>query len=179
MLAKKVSQAKVILKNGGVVAYSTETVLGLGCDPHNQQAVHRILWLKNRAVENGLITLVGSLTSLQQYSTLLSANQIDSIASAKNTTWLVPANEQVPTWVRGKHEKLAVRITQHPIAKPLSAATQGIISTSANISSYKILADQNEIRNWFGPHVDYIIVGETGSNTPSEIKDLITGEQLR
>ena len=179
MLAKKVSQAKVILKNGGVVAYSTETVLGLGCDPHNQQAVHRILWLKNRAVENGLITLVDSLTSLQQYSTLLSANQIDSIASAKNTTWLVPANEQVPTWVRGKHEKLAVRITQHPIAKPLSAATQGIISTSANISSYKILADQNEIRNWFGPHVDYIIVGETGSNTPSEIKDLITGEQLR
>lgn len=179
MLAKQVSQASVILKNGGVIAYSTETVLGLGCDPFNSEAVNRILWLKNRAVENGLIMLVDSIASLQQHTTSLSAEQIDSIAAAKNTTWLVQANKRVPSWVRGKHEKLAVRITDHPTAKPLSAATQGIISTSANLSSYKILADQNEIREWFGPHVDYIIVGETGSNSPSKIKDLITGKQLR
>ena len=179
MLAKQVSQASVILKNGGVIAYSTETVIGLGCDPFNSEAVNRILWLKNRAVENGLIMLVDNIASFQQHTTSLSAEQIDSITSAKNTTWLVPTNEQVPSWVRGQHEKLAIRITDHPTAKPLSTATQGIVSTSANLSSYKILADQDEIRDWFGPHVDYIIVGESGSNSPSEIKDLITGEQLR
>lgn len=179
MLAHQVSQASTILINGGVIAYSTETVIGLGCDPSNQAAVNRILWLKNRAVENGLIMLVDSIESLQQHTKSLSAEQITSISSAINTTWLIPTNEQVPSWVRGKHEKLALRITEHATAKPLSAAAHGIVSTSANISSYKILANQNEIRDWFGPHVDYIIVGETGSNTPSEIKDLITGEQLR
>lgn len=179
MLANQVLQASIIIKNGGVIAYSTETVLGLGCDPKNQEAVNRILWLKNRALENGLIVLVDSIESLQQLTKSLSAEQIAVITSAKNTTWLIPANDHVPSWLRGKHEKLAVRITQHSTSKPLSAATHGIVSTSANISSYKILADQNEIRDWFGPHVDYILVGETGSNTPSEIKDLITGKILR
>lgn len=179
MLAHQISQASVILQNGGVIAYSTETVIGLGCDPSHQAAVNRILWLKNRAVENGLIVLVDNITSLQNHTKPLSTEQIASISTAKNTTWLIPTNEHVPRWVRGKHEKIAVRITQHTTANPLSAATDGIISTSANISSYKILANQNEIRDWFGPHVDYIIVSETGSNTPSEIKDLITGEKLR
>lgn len=179
MLADQVSQASSILRNGGVIAYSTETVIGLGCDPSNQAAVNRILWLKNRAVENGLIMLVDSIKSLQQHTKPLSTEQIASISTADNTTWLIPANEQTPSWVRGGHEKLAIRITQHATANSLSAATDGIVSTSANISSYKTLANQNEIRDWFGPHVDYILVGEAGSNTPSEIKDLITGEKLR
>jgi len=179
VLANQVSQAGIILKNGGVIAYSTETVLGLGCDPNNQEAVNRILWLKNRAIENGLIMLVNSIESLQQYTTSLSAEQIALITSAKNTTWLIPANNHVPAWMLGKHKKLAVRITQHTTANPLSAATHGIVSTSANVSSYKILANQNELRDWFGPHVDYIIVGDKGSDAPSEIKDLITGDKLR
>ena len=51
MLSNQISQAQTILRHGGVIAYSTETVLGLGCNPYNQNAVNRILWLKNRAVE--------------------------------------------------------------------------------------------------------------------------------
>lgn len=179
MLANQVSQASIILKNGGVIAYSTETVLGLGCDPNNQEAVNRILWLKNRAIENGLIMLVNSIESLQKYTTSLSAEQIASITSANNTTWLITANNNVPAWLLGKHKKLAMRITLHTTANPLSAATHGIVSTSANVSSYKILENQNEIQNWFGPHIDYIIVGEKGSSVPSEIIDLITGDKLR
>lgn len=179
MLADQVSQASTILKNGGVIAYSTETVIGLGCDPSNQSAVNRILWLKNRAVENGLIMLVDSIDSLQRHTKPLSAEQIVSISSAENTTWLIPASEHVPCCVRGKHEKLAIRITQHATANPLSAAADGIISTSANISSYKILANQNEIRDWFGPHVDYMLIGVTGTDQPSHIIDLLTGEKLR
>jgi L-threonylcarbamoyladenylate synthase len=179
VLANKVSQASEILKNGGVIAYSTETVLGLGCDPNNEQAVNRILWLKNRAVENGLIMLVNNIESLQHYSKTLTAEQLTSISSSNNTTWLIPANDQAPTWMLGQHLNIAVRITQHQTANLLSAATCGIVSTSANISSHKILANQQEVRDWFGPHVDYIIIGETGSSVPSEIKDLLTGERLR
>ena len=179
MLANHISQAQVILQHGGVLAYSTETVLGLGCDPNNQDATNKILWLKNRAAENGLIVLVDELKTLQNLTQPLSQEQLAKITAAKNTTWLVPAKHSVPTWVRGDHEKLAIRITQHTTAKPLSCATEGIISTSANISTYKTLVSQDEIRDWFGPHVDYIVIGEAGSEKPSQIKDLLTGEVIR
>ena len=179
MLAKHVSQASVILKNGGVIAYSTETVLGLGCDPHNQQAVNRILWLKNRAVENGLIVLVDRVETLQEFAQALTQEQINTVTAAENTTWLLPASTEVPNWITGTHDKVAVRITEHPTASPLCQGTNGIVSTSANISSYKTLASQSEIRDWFGPHVDYMLIGAAGTDQPSQIIDLLTGEKLR
>jgi len=179
VLSHQISQAQLILRHGGVVAYSTETVLGLGCDPNNQQAVNRICWLKNRALENGLIVVVDGIETLQLYSQTLMQEQIAAITKSENTTWLVPASEEVPNWVTGTHDKIAVRISGHTIAGPLSTATAGIVSTSANISSYKTLTSQSEIRDWFGPHVDYVLIGAAGTEQPSHIIDLLTGEKLR
>lgn len=179
MLQNSISQAQIILRHGGVIAYSTETVLGLGCDPNNQHAVKRILWLKNRAAENGLIVVVDSIEALQHYSPTLNQEQITKISKTEKTTWLFPVSDAVPNWVTGSHKKVAVRISNHPIAGALSNATNGIISTSANISSYKTLASQTEIRDWFGPHVDYMVVGDGGTEQPSQIIDLLTGEKLR
>ena len=179
MLKNSVSQAQTILRHGGVIAYSTETVLGLGCDPHNQDAVDRICWLKNRAVENGLIIVVDNIDMLQNYSQALSKEQINTITAAENTTWLIPKNDTVPSWITGAHDKVAVRITDHPVAAPLASATNGIISTSANVSSYRTLTSQAEIRDWFGPHVDYMLINQSGSGEPSKICDLLTGKQLR
>ena len=179
MLKNSISQAQAILRHGGVIAYTTETVLGLGCDPFNQDAVNRICWLQNRAIENGLIVVVANSETLQQYTQTLSNEQITNIKETKKTTWLIPKNNNVPHWVTGTHAKVAVRITDHSIAGALSNATNGIISTSANISSYKTLTSQNEVRDWFGPHVDYMIIAETGTSQPSQIIDLLTGKQLR
>ncbi len=179
MLANQVSQAKVILQNGGVVAYSTETVLGLGCDPKNENSVNRLLWLKNRAVVEGLILLVNSSQAMCRYTQALSAKQISKIESTQNTTWLIPPHAAVPKWITGKHKCLAVRITNHSIAQQLSAAMGGIVSTSANISGYKTLSTKKEIKNWFGPLLDYVIIGEPGTGLPSSICDLLTGKKLR
>ena len=179
MLAHRISQAKAILHHGGVIAYSTETVLGLGCDPYNQNAVNRIVWLKNRAVESGLIVLVDSIETLQKYTKALTEKQITAINKAELTSWLLPANDRVPSWIMGAHDKVAVRITDHPTASPLSNAADGIVSTSANISCYKTLTSQSEVRDWFGPHIDYILINRFGSGIPSKICDLLTGEELR
>jgi len=179
VLANQVSQAITIINHGGVIAYSTETVLGLGCDPSNENAVNRILWLKNRAVENGLILLVANIDAMQKHTQALSETQIKRIVSTMNTTWLIPPRAETPKWVVGKFKNVAVRITTHTIALKLCTSIQGIISTSANISGYKTLNNRQEIRNWFGPHVDYIIIGEAGTNTPSKIQDLLSGEKLR
>jgi L-threonylcarbamoyladenylate synthase len=179
VLANQVSQAIAIVNHGGVIAYSTETVLGLGCDPSNEDAVNRILWLKNRAVENGLILLVANIDAIQQHTHTLSETQNKRIASTMNTTWLAPPRADTPKWVVGKSKKVAVRITTHTIALKLCASIQGIISTSANISGYKTLINRQEIREWFGPHVDYVIIGKPGTGIPSKIKDLLSGETLR
>ena len=130
-------------------------------------------------LKNGLIVLVNSIETLQKYSQALTQEQITTISAAENTSWLVPASKTVPNWITGEHDKVAVRITDHPTAGPLSSATDGIVSTSANISSYKTLASQSEIRDWFGPHVDYMVIGAAGTDRPSQICDLLTGEKLR
>ncbi len=181
MLANQVSQAKVILRHGGVVAYSTETVLGLGCDPNNENAVNRILWLKNRAIENGLIILVTNINSLQQYTPTLSDTQVSEIEPAQNTTWLVPANENAPKWITGRHTSIAIRISHHPVVQQLCNTKNAIVSTSANISAYKTLKNRAEIWNWFGPHVDYVMIDTDaiGSGRSSEIRDLLSGKKLR
>ena len=179
MLANQVSQAKIILQHGGVIAYSTETILGLGCDPRNKNAVNRLLWLKNRAVVEGLILLVNSSQAMSCFTQPLSAAHISKIESTQNTTWLIPPHAAIPKWITGKHQSLAVRITNHPIAHSLSAAMDGIVSSSANMSGYKTLCSNKEIKNWFGPHLDYVIIGEPGTGLPSSIRDLITGKKLR
>lgn len=179
MLANQVSQAITIINHGGIIAYSTETVLGLGCDPSNEKAVNRILWLKNRALDNGLILLVANIDAMQQYTQPLTKTQINRISSTMDITWLIPSCANTPKWVLGKFKNVAVRITTHTIALKLCASIQGIISTSANISGYKTLNNRQEIRDWFGPHVDYVIIGEPGTGMPSKIQDLISGEKLR
>ena len=179
MLANQVSQANIILQHGGVIAYSTETILGLGCDPKNENSVNRLLWLKNRAIVEGFILLVNNSQAMRSYTQTLSATQISKIESAQNTTWLIPPHTSIPKWITGKHQSLAVRITKHPIAQQLSAAMDGIVSTSANMSGYKALCTIKEIKNWFGPHLDYVIIGEPGTGLPSSICDLLTGKKLR
>ncbi len=167
------------MQHGGVIAYSTETVLGLGCDPYNESAINKLLWLKNRAFEKGLIVLADNYETLERYSLSLSKEQKTKISVSENTTWLVPANEKTPTWLTGEHEKIAVRISEHLIAGQLAAKMSGVVSTSANLSTYKILASYEEVRNWFGPHVDYILLGKPGTSIPSTICDLLSGEIIR
>ena len=182
MLANRISQAIEIVRQGGVIVYSTDTVLGLGCDPNNQIAVEKILWLKQRSVDKGLIFLVTGLNEMENFSKTLSTSQhekINSSIDSKPTTWLLPANNKSPPWITGKQSSIAIRITQHRIAKQLCSAVGAIVSTSANISKYPTIQNEQQIRSWFGPYIDYVILGPPGTGQPSEIRDLITGKVVR
>ena len=182
MLANNISQASAIVKSGGVIAYSTETVLGLGCDPFNESAVKRVLWLKAREPGHGLILLVADLYNLKTFSQPLSSKQYDSIEVELDktpTTWLVPANKSVPCWITGNQDTVAVRIAGHPIAKKLCEHCGAIVSTSANYSDYTTVRNNNEINKWFGPYIDYVIIGAPGNQVPSKIRDVVSGKLIR
>ena len=97
-----------IIRAGGVIAYPTETVYGLGCDPFDEDAVRRLLAIKQRPVEKGLILVASDLDQLDGLVHLDDA-QRERLRQAwpAPVTYLLDATERVPAWIRGVHPKVA------------------------------------------------------------------------
>lgn len=170
------------LHAGGVIAYPTEAVFGLGCDPLNRDAVYRLLAIKQRPVDKGLILIAADITQLRPFiqppGPALQA-QLDATWPGP-ATWLLPANPNAPAWLRGRHTSLAVRVTAHPTAAALCKAFGGpIVSTSANASSRPPArtALQARIRC---PGIDDVVNAPTGgAKRPTEIRDALSGRLIR
>ncbi len=133
----KIRQAVKKVNHGGIIAYPTEAVYGLGCDPLNELAVLNLLKMKQRSVEKGLILIASSIAQLEPYLQL--NDQILSRVQATwpgAVTWIIPAQIWVPEWLTGSHSTLAVRVTAHPIVRLLCDEMDGaLVSTSANCSN--------------------------------------------
>lgn len=170
------------LHDGGVIAYPTEAVFGLGCDPTNEQAVRRILELKHRDVRKGLLLIGGSYAQIAPWIKV-SAQQAHFLETAwpYATTYLIDVSDKVPDWVRGEHPKVGVRLTQHPVAAALCNAFGGLlVSTSANVSGADPAKTASQCREQFGDQLDLVVDGECDSHArPSTIIDLSSGDILR
>ena len=116
------------LRDGAVIAYPTEGVWGLGCDPFNRDAVEFLLALKRRPSEKGLILIAAESDMFAPLLDPLPASlrhQLDASWPGPNT-WIVPDPDHLsPPWIRGRHNSLAVRVTAHPQAARLSRAFGG------------------------------------------------------
>ena len=170
------------LTAGGLVACPTETVYGLGCDPFNGQAVLHLLSLKQRNMDQGLILIASCLSQLEPLLLPLKPIVRKRLAGTpvKPVTWVLPCLPEIPAWLRGKHDSLAVRVTTHPVAADLCSAWGGpLISTSANIHGRPSTINPLLVRKAFNKQLDYILHGPHGSNIASEIRDGITGTILR
>ena len=123
-----------ILHAGGVIAYPTEAVYGLGCDPQDAAAVERVLSLKHRSVAKGVILIACDIAPLEGYVNLSpTLNARISGSWPGPATWLVPAGPRARPWLTGGRDTLAVRVTAHPQASELCRAFGGpLVSTSAN-----------------------------------------------
>lgn len=177
----QIRAAAKAIKKQGVIAYPTESVFGLGCLPLSESAVNKILQLKRRPVEKGLI-LIGSNLEQLEYFTKLSKDDRNRITSEKSpVTWLVDKSELTPAWVSGKHDKVAIRVTTHPVVKALCDEVNGaIISTSANPSSAKPATTVLQVRQYFPVQLDYYLSGKTGSiKSATPIIDIATSNVIR
>jgi len=133
-----VAQAAQSLRDGKIIAYPTEAVFGLGCDPGNEAAVRQLLSLKGRPATAGLILIADQFEQFNPYIKPVSeALQQRAGASWPGpVSWLFPRTESVPDWLAGNHDTIAIRLTAHPVCRALCAAFKGaIVSTSANPSS--------------------------------------------
>lgn len=171
------------LRTGGIIAYPTEAVYGLGCDPADEAAVMRLLALKDRPVDKGLIVIAARVEQLAAFVDTDSLAQYPGLLESwpGPNTWLVPCFESTPAWLRGRYSTLAVRVTAHPVAAALCDAFEGpVVSTSANPGEQPPARDAAGVRDYFPGGVDVIVEGAVGVNdTVSSIRDARTGEQLR
>lgn len=172
----------LLLARGAVIGYPTDTIWGFGCHPLIPHSVERILEIKRRAASKGLILLSSRIEFCTPYLDLDDA-ALDRIRQpcARPTTWLVPASENCPDWLRGEHPTIAVRVTDHPLLRALCGSLASpLVSTSANRSGRSSVRSALQMRRQFGDELDFIVSGfDTGSDRPSEIKFLHSGTSVR
>lgn len=177
--------ASYIIKRGGVIAYPTEAVWGLGCDPFDMNAVYNILSLKNRSPNKGLILIAADMAQFDFILHDLAAHHSKQLRTSwpGPYTWIVPHNERVPDWVTGQHTGIALRVTKHPVVQALCRCYGGpIISTSANPQGKSEAKSQWQVKRFFGhrPELRYITKGVIGKNNrPSQIRDLLSSTIIR
>ncbi len=172
-----------MLHAGGLIAYPTEAVYGLGCDPMNDDAVERLLLLKHRPWQKGLILIASSIEQLRPYIQPVATQYQSKLADSwpGPNTWLIPASGQCPQWIRGTHSTVAVRVTAHPLVRELCNAFGGaIVSTSANHAGKPPAKSPLRVLRDLGREVDYRLHGDLGGDEqPSVIRDLVSGNTLR
>ncbi|SJZ93815.1 L-threonylcarbamoyladenylate synthase [Novilysobacter spongiicola] len=165
------------LRTGGIIAYPTEAVWGLGCDPFDQHAVQRLLAIKQRPVEKGLILLAGDvaqLSGLVDWDVLPPGRRELVQASWPGPhTWVVPATPRVPAWVTGAHRAVAVRVSAHPVAASLSRGFGApLVSTSANLSGQPPARTREALDPALLSKIDAVTPGQAGElAAPTPIRD--------
>ena len=179
----RIGQAVHMLNGGGVIAYPTEAVWGLGCDPYDFLAVQRLLALKNRAVAKGVILVAANIEQVEPYLHGLTQAQRQPLVSSwpGPNTWLIPHNGTAPDWIRGRFDSVAIRVSAHPVVQGLCQAFGGaIVSTSANPQGKSPARQAWQVRRYFNDALDAIAPGNIGSSAkPSQIRDLLTGQVIR
>ena len=170
------------VSQGAIFGYPTDTIWGFGCHPLIASSVARILQIKNRSADKGLILLSSRLEYCAAYVGLDSEQLKPVLSTADHpTTWLVPASENCPLWIRGNYLTVAIRITDHPLLEFLCDRLETpIVSTSANRSGKATARNSLQMHKQFGDELDFIVSGfATGSKRPSEIKSLLNGTTAR
>jgi L-threonylcarbamoyladenylate synthase len=179
LITAELIQAARIIQHGGVVAYATEYCFGFGCDPMNRSAVLRLLRIKRRPPDKGLILIAADVGQFGSYVDNIPAPVLATWPGPH--TWLLPPRASVPGWITGDHSRIAVRVTAHPQAAALCrAAGMAIVSTSANRGGGAPTRSYRETLRRFKGEVDYVLPGMVGNApAPTPIRDAASGTLIR
>lgn len=173
---EKLKAAGDILKRGGLVAFPTETVYGLGGDALNEESSHKIYAAKGRPSDNPLIVHICTFEDI--YSIVREVpKEAEQIAKAfwpGPLTMILPKADKVPLETTGGLDTVAVRMPSHPVARKLIAYAGGYVAApSANTSGKPSPTVAKYVMEDMAGKIDAIIDGgEVGIGLESTIIDL-------
>lgn len=170
------------VRKGGVIAYPTEAVFGLGCDPFNKAAVEKILQLKQRPADKGLIVVASDWQQVKDWLLPLTEEQEATVMKTwpGPTTWVFAANDKAPVFCKATDNTIAIRVSAFPMVRRLCQALGPIVSTSANLAGESAAQSVQEMTADFKAGIDYILDADVGTKaSPSTIFDVVTGKQIR
>ena len=176
-----IRHAAHVIRHGGIIAYPTDTIYGLGCDPFNADAVERINVIKQRPANKQFILLAGHIEQLRSLI-VLDKNQGSLITqSSEPTSWIVKASQHAPRWLIDKNDMLTFRISKHnDVQKLCGALGHAVISTSANISGKAPARNALELHRYFHTTVDKILASNQKlTGKPSKIIRLCDNHIIR
>lgn len=180
-----VDAAAALLRGGGVLAYPTEAVFGLGCDPHDRVAFERLFALKERPATQGVLLIAADFAQVAPYIDLAAVpaavmDQVHATWPGPNT-WVFPRSARVPEWVAGGHAGIALRVTSHePAAALCRAFGAPLVSTSANPHGQPPARDVATLARYFGDRLEAALDAPLGGlDRPTSIRDALTGAIIR
>lgn len=177
--------AAALLRDGGVLAYPTEAVYGLGCDPYDRAAFERLFALKQRPATQGVLLIGADFDQIAPYIDLHAVPDqvLDQVRASwpGPHTWIFPRSSAVPDWVAGTHPGIALRVTAHEPAAALCRAFGGaLVSTSANPHDQPPARSAQAVADYFGDALDGVLDGPLGGQTrPTTIRDALSGAIIR
>lgn len=169
-----------VLRRGGLVAYPTDTLYGLGANAFNEKAVDRVYQAKCRPPQKAIPLLLASADDLH-----LVAEEIPDIAQRLASsfwpgalTLILKSSSRIPRVVTGRGDKVAVRVPDHPVPRELMAQLGApITGTSANVSGGPSPLSADLVLEQLGEMVDLIIdCGPCPGDQPSTVVD-VSGER--
>jgi tRNA threonylcarbamoyl adenosine modification protein (Sua5/YciO/YrdC/YwlC family) len=168
-------QAVEVLKNGGLIAYPTDTCYAVGCDLYNIKGIARIYQLKRRPLNKPFSFICADLKNISEYA------QVGNFAykTMKRLlpgpyTFVLEASRAVPKILQTRRHTVGIRVPDHPIALGLVRLLgHPIISTSASLPESPVESDPYEIAEKFKPYLTLIIDAGIILPAPSSVISLM------
>ena len=176
-----IRHAAHVIRNGGIIAYPTDTIYGLGCDPFNTASVDRLNIIKQRALGKQFILLCGDIEQIRPLVFLNSAQEDTISRNAEPISWVVDARPSAPAWLCSDEHTLTIRISrQSDVRRLCHILGHAIISTSANLSTKRPAKNALELHKYFHSTIDKILASNKNLKAkPSKIIRLCDNHVIR
>lgn len=176
-----ISHAAHIIRHGGIIAYPTDTIYGLGCDPYNADAVASINDIKQRPRSKQFILLAGHIDQIAPLVDLDKAQLHKLTRTTEPTSWVINAKLSAPSWLVSSSRTITIRISrQHDVQRLCHTLGHAIISTSANPSGKPPARNSLELHKYFHDCVDMILANHQKlTASPSKVIRLCDNHVIR